>query len=70
MTHVFTLNPDGTTTIEVSFVDEGVDLQGQTSVKGDEAAAAAYLPFFEADLRRNFAELFPQPNSVPGGEIL
>jgi len=68
MTHNVTVNADGTTAIQVDFADEGVNLQGQTSVKGDESAALAYLPTFEADLRRNNAELFPLPEAPEIGE--
>ena len=61
MTHVITENIDGIATIRVSFSDEGVILTGETSVKGDESAALNYLPTFESDLRRNFADQFPAP---------
>lgn len=50
-----------TTAIMLDFSDEGTNLQCEISVKGDTAAAAAYLPFFAADMRANFAELFPVP---------
>ena len=70
MTYTLTVNPDGTTTIQVDFADEGVGVQGQTSIKGGEVEALRYLPTFEADLRRNFADLFPIPEMPPGGEIL
>lgn len=67
MTHVITENQDGTTTIQVNFADEGVDLQGQTSIKGGPVQAQSYLPVFESDLRRNFADMFPLPE-VPAVE--
>ncbi len=67
MTYVLTVNGDGTTTIEISFIDEGVDIQGRTNVKGGEAEALSYLPVFEADLRRNYADLFPLPPMPEGG---
>lgn len=64
MIHVFTL--DGSVTkIHVDFIDEGVELTGDTSVIGDEKKALAYLPFFETDLRRNYSHLFPQPEPEP-----
>lgn len=69
MMHNITVLADGTTRIEVSFVDEYVDLVGSTHVKGGEAEALAYLPVFEADLRRNFAERFPPPSMPFGGEM-
>jgi hypothetical protein len=73
MTYVLAVNPDGTTIIQVDFSDEGVALTGETRIKGGEAEALAYLPIFEADLRRNYAELFPLPElpePTPGGELL
>uniref|UniRef100_UPI00261AD744 hypothetical protein n=1 Tax=uncultured Halomonas sp. TaxID=173971 RepID=UPI00261AD744 len=60
MMHTITVL-DGVARIEGAFTDEGVDLAGVTHVKGGEAQALAYLPVFEADLRRNFSELFPPP---------
>lgn len=70
MTYTLTVLPDqGITRIEVSFSDESVVLAGTTHVKGGEAEALAYLPVFEADLRRNFSELFPPPPMPPGGEL-
>ena len=68
MIHVCTVNPDGTATIQVNFSDEGVVLTGETNVKGGEAEALHYLPVFEADLRTNFAELFPVSEPEPGEE--
>jgi hypothetical protein len=70
MMYTLTVNPDGPTTIQVDFADEGVGVQGQTSIKGGEAEALRYLPVFETDLRRNFADLFPVPEIPPGGEML
>jgi hypothetical protein len=67
MTYIVTVNDDGTTTIEISFIDEGVNLQGRTNVKGGELEALNYLPVFEADLRRNYADLFPLPLMPEGG---
>ena len=65
MTHDFTVGGN-LTNITVSFADEGVDLTGETSVIGGEQKALDYLPFFERDLRRNFADKFPQPE-IPDG---
>ena len=62
------------TRLTVDFMDEGVDLTGTMLIAGDESAALAYAHFFEADLRRNNAELFPVPEPIdapeemPGGE--
>jgi len=67
MTVVITDNLDGTTSIALNFIDEGVILQGETHIKGNETAALAYLPFFEKDMRRNFADQFPLPESPEGG---
>ena len=49
------------TKLTIDFNDEGVNLIGETVVVGDESKALSYAPFFEQDLRRNNAELFPQP---------
>lgn len=65
---------DKRTKLIIDFNDEGVSLVGETEVVGDEAKALAYAPFFEADLRRNNAELFPVPEmpeaseEMPGGD--
>lgn len=67
MTHDIVVNDDNTASISVSFLDEGIDLQGNTSVKGGVAEALRYLPVFEADLRRNFSDLFPLPEMPQGG---
>ena len=68
MTHTFETEGN-TTRIAVEFADEGVDLVGETSVLGDEQKALGYLPFFERDLRRNFADQFPQPEPPAGDTI-
>lgn len=70
MTHTLTVNSDGTTTIQVDFADEGIILTGQTSVKGGEAEVLRYLPIFEADLRRNFAGRFPEPELIVTEEMI
>lgn len=57
-------NQDGTTSITIDFNDEGVDLRCKTSVKGEAAAAEQYLPFFESDMRRNFADRWPEPDPI------
>jgi len=60
----------GTTIIQICFENE--NLEGQISIKGDEAAALSYLPIFEADLRYNFSDLFPVPEipAMPkGGDL-
>ncbi|MEA4872169.1 MAG: hypothetical protein VB076_05080 [Synergistaceae bacterium] len=59
-----------TTRLSVDFADEDVELTGATLVAGDESAARAYAHFFEQDLRRNNAELFPvaTPEEMPGGD--
>lgn len=71
MTYNIIENQDGTSSITIEFSDEGVNLQCRTSVKGDMAAAEQYLPFFEADMRNNFADLFPLPQTpaTPEGGI-
>ena len=69
MTYEF-INDGDTTIIKVDFADEMVELNGETSVKGGEAAAVAYLPVFESDLRRNFAEKFPVPEVQNNGGMI
>ena len=49
------------TKLTIDFTDEGVSLIGETEVVGNEDTAMAYAHFFETDLRRNNAELFPAP---------
>ena len=68
MTHAFEAEGN-TIRITVDFADEGVILTGETSIIGDEQKASAYLPFFERDLRRNFADQFPQPE-LPAGDMM
>ena len=61
------------TKLTIDFADEGVFLIGETEVVGDESAALAYAHFFEQDLRRNNAELFPVPEieiTEMGGEMI
>ena len=64
---------DKRTKLILDFSDEGVSLVGETEVVGDESKALAYAHFFEQDLRRNNAELFPVPEPIeapemPGGD--
>ena len=59
---------DGITKIEVDFSDEGVNLQGETFIKGGETKAENYVHIFEEDLRYNFADLFPKPEPEPTEE--
>lgn len=57
--------------LSVNFDDENVDLQGEIRIKGTQEDALKYLPVFEKDLRRNFADKFPSNFEQPeGGEIL
>ena len=61
------------TKLTIDFSDEGVSLVGETEVVGNTDTALAYASFFEADLRRNNAELFPVPEiEIPemDGEII
>ena len=57
------------TKLTIDFADEGAFLIGETEVVGDESAALAYAHFFEQDLRRNNAELFPVPEPIEGPEM-
>ena len=56
------------TKLTIDFSDENVVLVGETEVVGDESAALAYAHFFEQDLRRNNAELFPVPEMPEASE--
>ena len=58
------------TKLTIDFADEGVFLIGETEVVGNEDAALAYAHFFEQDLRRNNAELFPQLETEMDGEMI
>jgi len=65
---------DKRTKLTIDFSDEGVSLVGETEVVGDKGKALSYAHFFEQDLRRNNAELFPVPEmpeaseEMPGGD--
>lgn len=59
MTHTITEKTDGTTAIAIDFADEDVILTAKTSIIGDAEKARAYLPVFEADIRRGNSHLFP-----------
>ena len=61
MTYQITDMGNGTHKIQVSFSDEGVALEGETTVKGSPEDAERYVSVFERDLRINYAHLFPQP---------
>jgi hypothetical protein len=64
---------DKRTKLTIDFSDENIVLVGETEVLGDESKALSYAPFFEQDLRRNNAELFPVPEiEMPemGGEMI
>ena len=71
MTKIATIVNEKHTKLVIDFADEGVALIGETLVVGNEEKALAYAPFFEADLRRNNAEFFPQPEMpVMEGEMI
>lgn len=42
-------------------LDLRAELEAKIRVKGGMIEAKRYMRFFEADMRRNFAELFPPP---------
>ena len=58
------------TKLTIDFSDENVVLVGETEVVGDEGKALAYAHFFEQDLRRNNAKLFPQSETEMDGEMI
>lgn len=70
MTYEIIKNIDGTTTLHMNFIDENVDIQGEICIKGGTEAAISYVPFFENDLRCNFADRFPVSEMVEEGEML
>ena len=65
---------DKRTKLTIDFNDENITLVGETEVVWDESKALSYAHFFEQDLRRNNAELFPMPEmpeaseEMPGGD--
>lgn len=61
MIYDITVLDNGTSTIAINFRDEGVELEGETNIKGGQEEAEQYISVFERDLRNNFAHLFPQP---------
>jgi len=65
MTYKITDLEDGRIEIEISFLDEDIDLVGKTTIIGEENDAKKYLPFFEKDLRVNYSHLFPIPEPEP-----
>jgi len=69
MTYQITDMGNGTHQIQVSFSDEGVALEGETTVKGTLEDAERYVSVFERDLRTNYAHLFPQPEPEEEGEL-
>ena len=69
MTYQIIAFDDGTHRIQVSFSDEGVALEGETTVKGSPEDAERYVSVFERDLRTNYAHLFPQPEPEEEGEL-
>jgi hypothetical protein len=51
---------NGITKLTVDFSDEGIDLQGETTVKGTQKDAEKYVKTFANDLKQNNIELFPK----------
>jgi len=73
MTYEIIKNINRTTTLHMNFIDENVDIQGEINIKGGVEDATSYVPFFENDLRCNFADKFPVPEMPEGfeeGEML
>ncbi len=65
MTYTVTDLEDGRFRIGIDFSDEDIVLSESVIVVGPEASALAYLPVFEADMRRNFNHLWPLPEPEP-----
>ena len=58
----YTIETEGTIqTIEISYQDEGVDLQQSRRFSGTIEAAEAYVPVMDSDIREAFAHMFPEP---------
>jgi len=60
---------EGKQKIEIDFSDEDVDLQAETTVLGNEAAAQRYLSTFENDIRCQNRHKFPQPEPTPPEDL-
>jgi len=58
------------TKLTIDFSDENIVLVGETEVVGDASKALSYASFFEQDLRRNNAELFPVPEPIEAPEVI
>lgn len=67
MKYEITIVSENVSILGVTFADEGVELTEHITVDDDEQKAIDYLPFFEKDCRRNYADKFPQPEQ-PGGQ--
>ena len=52
---------NGITKLTVDFSDEGIELQGETTVKSSKEDAEKYVDTFAKDLKQNNIELFPEP---------
>lgn len=59
MTNIITDKGDGTQCIQLDYQDEGIELVATTTIIGDADRAAAYVPVFDADIRRINSHLFP-----------
>lgn len=70
MIYEITVLGDGTSKITMNFRDEGIELDGETTVKGGQQEAEGYVPTFERDLRTNYAHLFPQPEPEHHEEVI
>lgn len=60
------------TKLIIDFSDEGISLQGETTVKGGKENAEKYIKIFANDLKRNNIELFPktEPEYYEEGEMM
>lgn len=61
MTSNITALTDNRQQIDLDYADEGIELQGSTTIIGDTARAASYVEVFDRDLRKTYSHLFPQP---------
>ena len=49
--------------IDIDYDDEGVELNGHTTIIGDYEHARAYVEIFDRDLRNAYSHLFPTPET-------
>lgn len=51
--------------IDIDYADEGIELDGHTTIIGDYEHARAYAEIFDRDLRNTYSHLFPVAEPDP-----